>query len=123
MTDNQTTRKPRRTWDNYRELYEIQKSERLKLVIGAGARDGFKCIQIREFYLNKTTQEWRPGRDGLIIPLAAPLKGVTDENGKPVIVKPILDLLSKLPEAVKFAATMALADPEHEVWFPPKEQN
>lgn len=114
-TIHETPRK--RVWDNFRVIGEVQKNERLKLVIGAGCRDGYRCIAIREFYWRKADETWVPGRDGIVIPLKAPLKGHYDADGKVKTVTPAVEALTVIAKAYTVADTMPLADPENEVWM------
>lgn len=107
----------RRVWDNYQVIGEVQKNERLKLVIGAGCRDGYRCIVIREFYWRKADATWVPGRDGIVIPLMAPLKGQYDEQGKVKTITPAVEALTVIAKAYTVADSMPLADPENEVWM------
>ena len=64
-----TVEAPKRIWDNYKVIGETQKSDRIKLVVAAAIRDGVKYINIREFYLRQRDNEWRPGRDGITVPI------------------------------------------------------
>lgn len=111
---------PKRVWDNYREIAEVRKNDRLKFVIAAGARNGYRCLCIREFYLRQRDGVWMPGRDAVVIPLTAPLN--QNNLSKLEMIHPAEDLLAKMPEAIEYAKNMALADPEHEVWFTPKSK-
>ena len=96
--------KPKKVWDNYRELFEIQKSDRIKFVVAAATRDGFRYINIREFYFKVKDGVWKPGRDGITIPLRAPLnKGESN-------IWPATDMLEHLREAIAYADGMELAD-------------
>ena len=115
--------KPKKIWDNYIVVKEVKKNERLKLVIAAAARDGFRCLNIREFYLNKTENIWKPGRDGIIIPIKAPLKRVKKGEAPIEFVYPMEALMDALPAAIEFASTMNLYDPNNEVWYPAKEES
>ena len=109
-------KKLKRIWDNYKVVGEAQKNERLKFVIATGTRDGYRCVIIREFYLRKADNTWRPGRDGIIIPLISPLKGMFNEDGTPQTVLPFNQMLAALPAAYEEARTMELFDKENEVW-------
>lgn len=111
MADN----KPRRIWDNYKELFEIQKSERIKFVVAIATRDGYRYINIREFYCRMRDGIWKPGRDGITIPLHVPLANGTK------LIHPATEMFCSLEKAMTLAEIMELADPEHEVWYPPKE--
>lgn len=109
------TTKPKKVWDNYKELFEIQKSDRIKFVVAAATRDGFRYINIREFYFKVRDGVWKPGRDGITIPLMAPL------NKGESLIKPAEAMYEALAQAMHYTENMELADPEHEVWWPPKE--
>ena len=100
----------KRIWDNYVDLFEVRKSDRIKFVVAAATRDGFRYINIREFYLRQRDQEWRPGRDGITIPLKAPV-----EKGKKMIY-PAGDMMDAIRKAMEYVETMELSDPEHAVW-------
>lgn len=114
--------KPRKLWDNYREVARIQKSDRLCFVIAAGTRDGFRCISVREFYFVKRDGIWKPGRDGIIIPVMAPLgrTRTPDPNNPPRMIHPMRDLLKALVCATDVVMEMDLEDPENEIWLMPK---
>jgi hypothetical protein len=110
-----TTSKPKKVWDNYKELFEIQKSDRIKFVVAAATRDGFRYINIREFYLRQRDNEWKPGRDGITIPLKAPLNKGTS------FIEPGAEMIKAIEEASKYVADMELADDANAVWYQPKE--
>jgi len=80
----------KRIWDNFEEIAEVRKSDGIKFVIAAATREGFRYINIREFYMRKRDGVWMPGRDGITIPLKAPL-----QKGKQFI-KPYVDLVEAL---------------------------
>ena len=113
--------KLKKLWDNYKEIAEVQKNERLKFVIAAGTREGFRCLSIREFYFAKRDGVWKPGRDGILIPIVSPFKttknGVLD--GPPKMLHPMQELLELLPGAVETATAMPLEDPENAMWINP----
>ena len=113
--DKPAPKEPKRIWDNYKELFEIQKSDKIKFVVAAATRDGFRYINIREFYYQVRNGEWRPGRDGITIPLHAPI------NKGEKIIHPAAEMFEALQTAANYAEALELADPEHEVWWPPKE--
>lgn len=100
-----------RIWDNYKVVAEIPKSDRLKLVISAGVRDGVKVVSIREFYFVKRDNAWKPGRDGITVPLMIP----TEKGTK--IIKPIDDFVEKLNETIAVLEDMALSDPNNAVYI------
>ena len=104
----------KRLWDNYREVGEVQKSDKIKFVIGAGIRDGVRYVNIREFYYVKREDTWKPGRDGITVPLKLPV-----ENGTKTI-KPCAEFLRVVQEAITTLFGMELSDPEHVVYAPQK---
>lgn len=115
-------RLPKKLWDNYIEIARVRKSDRLCLVVAAGTREGYRCINIREFYYVKRDDMWKPGRDGIVIPIVAPL-GKTrrpDPNKLPEIIYPLKELLQALIIAADTAMTMDLEDPDKAIWAKPK---
>lgn len=100
---------PKRIWDNYQEVCEVRKSDKIKFVIAAATREGFRYLNIREFYLNKHG-EWKPGRDGITIPLRAPL------NQGEQFIEPFADMLRALTTTAETAAAMELMDEAKAVW-------
>lgn len=113
---------PRKMWDNYQEIAIIQKSDRLRYVISAATREGYRCVNIREFYYVKRDDVWKPGRDGIVIPLASPLNKSRkpDPNNPPKMIYPMREMLLALQQAADTAAEMDLEDPDNEVWLMPK---
>lgn len=103
--------KAKKLWDNYKVIGEAQKNERLKLVVGAGTRDGYRCISIREFYYKKSTDEWKPGKDGITFSLKAPI------NKGESFVHTWDELKLILEEAAKHAATMDLLDEDNAIYW------
>ena len=102
--------KKKRIWDNYEVVGEVRKSDGIKFVVAAATREGFRYINIREFYMRKKDGVWKPGRDGITIPLKAGLnKGET-------FIEPFAMMLKLLTDASDRAATMELMDEEHAVW-------
>lgn len=108
-------KKPKKIWDNYKVIGEVQKSDAIKLVVAAGYRDGIKYLNIREFYLRKRDNEWMPGRDGITIPVVAPIKQGT------VLIRPYDILSSLMAKTVEELETMPLEDAANAVWYTPKE--
>lgn len=108
--------KKKRIWDNYEVVGEIRKSDGIKFVVAAATREGFRYINIREFYFRKKDGVWKPGRDGITIPLVAGLnKGET-------FIEPFARMLEILSEAANHASTMELMNEEHAVWADWKER-
>lgn len=102
--------KKKRIWDNYEVVGEIRKSDGIKFVVAAATREGFRYINIREFYMRKKDGVWKPGRDGITIPLKAGLnKGET-------FITPLAKMMELLADASSRASEMDLMDEEHAVW-------
>lgn len=112
----QQTKDPKKLWDNYLVIAEVQKSDRIKFVVGAGIRDGVRYINIREFYFRKRDGIWRPGRDGITIPLKYP----TERGTK--IIEPYAGLLTAMAETAEVLVDMELADEENAVYVEAKER-
>lgn len=103
--------KMKRIWDNYKVIGEVQKSDAIKFVIAAAIRDGVKYINIREFYNKKSTGEWKPGRDGITIPVIVPInKGAT-------LIKPIEGISGLLSQALEELSTLPIADEANAVYM------
>ena len=109
------TTKPKRIWDNYKELFEIQKSDRIKFVVAAATPDGFRYVNIREFYLRQRDGVWKPGRDGITIPVIAPI------NKGDTILRPADQMMKAIKDTMDFVMDMELADEANAVWYPAKE--
>lgn len=106
----------KRIWDNYEVIGEVRKSDGIKYVIAAATREGFRFINIREFYLRKRDGEWKPGRDGISIPLTAALnKGET-------FIHPYKELKVMMQSAAEHAHVMPLMDPEKAVYADYKQK-
>lgn len=119
--------KQKKIWDNYREVAHVRKNDRLKFVIVAGCREGYRCISIREFYWRKKDNSWQPGRDGIVIPLVSPLGKTNrpDCTAVPTMIRPMDGMLEDIKKAIEVVSEMDLADPAHELWatFTVKEKN
>lgn len=107
----------KRVWDNYKVVAEVQKSERLKIVFAAGTLNGFRYINIREFYLRKRDGVWRPGRDGISLPLLSPLRESLKDGGELQTITPADDFIKAFAEVMSYVSNMELADPDNEVWL------
>lgn len=108
LTGNEPKKK--RIWDNFEEIAEVRKSDGIKFVIAAATRQGFRYINIREFYIRKRDGVWMPGRDGITIPLVAPL-----DKGK-TFIKPYKDIIDALQKAAEAAEVMELMNEEKAIW-------
>lgn len=104
----------RRLWDNYKVVGEVVKSDNIKFVIGAGVRDGVRYLNIREFYLAKRAGEWRPGKDGITIPIRVPIKNGTK------IIEPYNEFVELMQTAKATVETMALSDINNAVYVEKK---
>lgn len=108
---------PKRLWDNYKVIGEVQKSDKIKFVIGAGIRDGVRYINVREFYYRKRDDSWNPGKDGITIPLKVPV-----QNGTKIIM-PYMDLISLFTDTAEVLETMELADENNAVYIERKQKD
>lgn len=108
--------KPRRVWDNYVVVGEVQKSASIKIQLAAAVRNGIKYLNVREFYKKKTEEVWKPGRDGITIPLLFPL-----ENGQ-TIIKPYEDLIKLLEATAETLEDIELYDEANAVLYVKKEK-
>lgn len=108
--------KLKRIWDNFIEVGEVRKSGSIKFVVAAAIRDGVKYINIREFYLRKKDNVWRPGRDGITIPIVVPIN-----EGKERL-NTYATMSDAIQKAAQVLSTMPLADKEHEVYMVMKER-
>lgn len=106
-----TQYKPKRIWDNYEEIGFVQKSDKIRTVVAAAVRDGVRYLNIREFYFRAADESWRPGRDGITIPLAVPIEKGTK------IIEPYTDLIYLLNKAMHIAKDMELADEDNAVYY------
>lgn len=108
--------KPKRIWDNYVVVGEVQKSDRIKFVVAVAVRNGVKYLNIREFYFKKADSIWKPGRDGITIPMAVPVElGVK-------VIKPYLGFRDLLAEAAVYSESIELYDEANALYYTPKEK-
>ena len=108
--------KQKRIWDNYKEIGEVRKSDAIKFVIAAATREGYRYINIREFYFQKKNGVWKPGRDGITIPLKAPV------NKGEQFITPYAKLINMLGIAAEHVETMDLLDEDNAIWAEMKER-
>lgn len=113
----------KRLWSNYRVIGEVLKSSKTKFTISLGANEGFKCLIIREWYIPRGSDEWRPGKDGISIPLITPCmyRKPSGEvyRGTMEVLAPLME---KIVEAAEAMDNFDLADPEQEYWFLPNKK-
>lgn len=103
--------KMKRIWDNFEEIAEVRKSDNIKFVLAAATRDGFRYINIREFYLRKKDNTWMPSRDGITVPLMAPL------NKGEQFIFPYKAMTEALQKTAKVAHGMDLMDENKSVYI------
>lgn len=101
----------KRIWDNFEEVCEVRKSDGIKFVVAAATRQGYRYINIREFYFRKKNGVWKPGRDGITIPLKAPL------NKGEKFIAPLSSMLKAIKMASEVADKMELMDEEKAIWI------
>ena len=106
-----TAEAPKRIWDNYKVIGEVQKSDRIKLVVAAAIRDGVKYINIREFYLRQRDNEWKPSKDGITVPISIPINKGTDR------IFPYDALNTLLSATAKELKDMPLYDHNNAVYY------
>lgn len=107
--------KRKRMWDNYRVIGEVMKTGSLKIVVAIGARDGVKYVYMREFYLKKSTDEWKPSIHGMSIPLAVPIEKGTK------IITPMREYRAVLTQAVEALRDFPIEDAEHAIYVEVKD--
>lgn len=107
---------PKRIWDNYKVIGEVQKSDKTKLVIAAAIRDGVKYISIREFYLRQRDNEWKPSKDGITVPISIPINKGTDK------IFPYDVFTTLLSAAAKELKDMPLYDHNNAVYYVREEK-
>lgn len=111
-----TPRKPagpkvRVVWDNYEEIGEVLKTESKKIVVGAGIKDGVHYINLREFYITKKEQIWKPSHYGITVPLLRPIEQGTK------LLRPYEGLIELLVKTAEYLPTMELYDDEKKVTY------
>lgn len=106
----------KRIWDNYKVIGEIKKSDSIKIVVAAAIRDGVRYINLREFYIRKRDNVWKPGRDGLTIPLMIPINKGTE------MLKTYEGLLPLLNSAANELKIMPLEDANNAVYMERKDK-
>lgn len=113
---------PIKIWDNYTPIADIPQSNKLRIVIAACTKDGYRYINIRQFYYAYREDQWKPGRNGINIPLVSATNKtrIPDPNNPPNIVYPMRDVLAAIQQAIEVAEKMALDDPDNAVWKLPK---
>jgi len=99
----------RKLWDNHKIIGTVHKSDRTRLQVELVAKDGVKIINIREWYLKKSDNEWKPnGLAGFAIPILAPINGIPTAAAT--------ELIKMMLETINQSKDFAIHDPEHEIW-------
>jgi hypothetical protein len=89
----------KKVWDNCELIGEVMKSPSIKLRVELVARDGIKYINIREWYIKKSENVWKPGLHGFAVPVAVPIDGAVQTP-----TDTLCDLIAKgLEKAPEFA--------------------
>lgn len=107
--------KMERVWDNNIVIGETPMSDRTKLVVAASVRDGYRYINLREFYLKKSTKEWKPSLKGICIPLT-----VVSKEDNTVLIEAMKNATELIDKALPILETMALYDEANAVYIPKK---
>lgn len=100
--------KKKLVWDNCKLLGEVQKAPSSKLRVELVARDGIKYINIREWYMKKSENVWKPGLSGFAIPINLPIDGT--------IVAPTGELMMFISKGINEAHDFAIQDEANAVW-------
>ncbi len=105
----------RKIFDNYEVIADIPKGDRYRIRIAAGTLDGQRIVTLREFYYHNGEDTWKPGRDGMYIPMFAPFK--VEGSDVPVIKDVCNAFLESFIKAMQVAQTMPLADDENTIYI------
>lgn len=106
----------RKIYDNYQVIAEIEKDARHRIRVAAGTLDGYRYVILREFYYSKREDTWKPGREGMFIPLVVPFK--TAGSSIPTFKDIGAEFFESVTKAMEVAKTMPLADAENTVYIP-----
>lgn len=87
-----------RLWDNNKVIGETPTTDRTKIVVAASIRDGYRYVNLREFY-RTADGEWKPGTAGLCIPLH--VISIKDNMLVRDVVDKVRDLMDIATEEVK----------------------
>lgn len=105
----------RKIFDNYEIIADIPKGDRYRIRIAAGTLNGQRLVTLREFYYHKGEDTWKPGRDGMYIPMFAPFK--TEGSDVPTIKDVGNAFLESFIRAMEVAQSMPLADDEKTMYI------
>lgn len=105
----------RKVWDNYEVITDVYISDTKFIRIAAGTIDGYRKVNLREFYYSKRDCEWKPGQSGFLIPMVAPI--FTGESDVPTFKEIGKEFLDGLITATNTAQTMELADPDKAMYI------
>lgn len=105
----------RKIFDNYTLIADVKKGDKHFIRIAAGTLDGHRYVTLREFYYHKSSDTWKPGRDGMYIPMFAPFKVAGSDV--PAIKDVGNTFLENFIKAVEVAQTMPLTDDEKTMYI------
>ena len=100
-------------WENYLEIGHLVKSSYKRIHIGVGCKDGVRQINIREFYMNKKTSEWKPSLYGIAVPIEINVELTPDVFTK---AYPAKEFMAMLQEALDKGSTLPLYDADKLVY-------
>lgn len=107
----------KRIWDNYKVICRVRKTDNIHYEFAAAVRDGIRYINIREFYLRKRDGVWRPGMDGLTIPVISRLNNGTAKYHT------LANFVKALTITKKEALELPIYDSTHSVWKEGKDND
>lgn len=107
----------RKVFDNYEFIADVQKEDRFRTRIAAATLNGFRYVVLREFYYHSKSDSWRPGKNGLYIPMFVPTR--LNGGDVPQIVDVGDTFLANFMKAMEVAKTMPLADDNNMLYILP----
>ena len=102
----------KRIWDNCELIGEVMKTGSSKLKVELTARDGVKYLNIREWYMTKREQVWKPGMNGVAIPIAIPIEGK--------VAQPVANIVELINIALAKAPDFEIENEANAVYAQPK---
>lgn len=106
--------KRKKIWDNRKVIGEFHRTASTKIVVELTAKEGVKYVNVRTWYKTRTSDNWLPSRDGIIIPIEHPVKKT---DGSVEIMKPITEVVNLIKQAVDQSAEFAIEDEANAVWI------
>ena len=104
----------RKIWDNYEIIADVKTDDRRFIRIATGTLDGFRYVTLREFYYHARDEVFKPGKNGLRIPMSSPFY---EDHSGPTIRKVGIEFLEHFIRAFDVAQTMSLADPKNAMYI------